>query len=99
MIDTTPLFAMFSAALCRGLIEARGGQAVKRAETAFSAALCRGLIEAARQGGETETERSFSAALCRGLIEAGRWCCEWRPPRGRFPRLYAAASLKLCGRT
>ena len=39
--------------------------------------------------------RSFSAALCRGLIEAfaGRWPAP--APRTRFPRLYAAASLKL----
>ena len=35
----------------------------------------------------------FSAALCRGLIEA--WCPDMatEAPR-RFPRLYAAASLK-----
>ena len=63
---------------------------------AFSAALCRGLIEAQvfQQRFERE-EPQFSAALCRGLIEA-------TPAIGRtamrstgFPRLYAAASLKL----
>ena len=109
----------FSAALCRGLIEAliiyslspkwccsfprlyaaaslkhdlpRVQQAFHRR---FSAALCRGLIEAAigrdRRGGPA----AFSAALCRGLIEAQRLALEHRLRPGRFPRLYAAASLK-----
>ena len=62
----------------------------------FSAALCRGLIEARRRWLPGTLHRPmFSAALCRGLIEAGgchrmrRWW-SWS-----FPRLYAAASLKL----
>ena len=36
----------------------------------------------------------FSAALCRGLIEAVRIARGFRCRRLRFPRLYAAASLK-----
>ena len=36
----------FSAALCRGLIEAMNVEVRSRAEVEFSAALCRGLIEA-----------------------------------------------------
>ena len=60
----------------------------------FSAALCRGLIEASRLRSSPREGYRFSAALCRGLIEARRSVprCSWRSPR--FPRLYAAASLK-----
>ena len=44
--------AQFSAALCRGLIEARQERGRKsRPWSAFSAALCRGLIEAPASGG------------------------------------------------
>ena len=39
----------FSAALCRGLIEAPAAAAMSAAMSAFSAALCRGLIEAPRR--------------------------------------------------
>ena len=43
--------AGFSAALCRGLIEATGSHADSiRAKLPFSAALCRGLIEAGAPG-------------------------------------------------
>ena len=68
----------FSAALCRGLIEARGGRRTDSARSpAFSAALCRGLIEATLRGqAARRQEYLFSAALCRGLIEA------MRPPPG-----------------
>ena len=64
----------------------------------FSAALCRGLIEAGRLSRACAVEVGrFSAALCRGLIEAT--CAHPEPSRGAgsFPRLYAAASLKLEG--
>ena len=61
---------------------------------AFSAALCRGLIEETSSSRPLDAGGPFSAALCRGLIEE-------RDARGRrvastprFPRLYAAASLK-----
>ena len=133
----------FSAALCRGLIEASFARGMTRRPEVFSAALCRGLIEAARAGMFTclrangfprlyaaaslkhppaldveGRQAPFSAALCRGLIEArtrasGDICCapfsaalcrglieamcpggRHPHPRRRFPRLYAAASLK-----
>ena len=60
----------------------------------FSAALCRGLIEACyyRQG--RPPRPAFSAALCRGLIEAKSMLLKVCPGSTRFPRLYAAASLK-----
>ena len=62
---------LFSAALCRGLIEEAG----LRHRATFSAALCRGLIEAWPCGAtgasfSAATNTAFSAALCRGLIEA-----------------------------
>ena len=61
----------------------------------FSAALCRGLIEApATRTSESRRACWFSAALCRGLIEARCLRCRCSGPRSRFPRLYAAASLK-----
>ena len=63
----------------------------------FSAALCRGLIEAVNGVGDRGGDHSFSAALCRGLIEATgqeMWMAE---ELRSFPRLYAAASLKLSG--
>ena len=37
----------------------------------------------------------FSAALCRGLIEAAIFMPFMFSPKACFPRLYAAASLKL----
>ena len=112
--------AGFSAALCRGLIEAGAGGGPSRGRRSFSAALCRGLIEAASASPRRRMRYGFSAALCRGLIEArccpsatmrGRWAFSAALCRGlieagvtfipvgdtstRFPRLYAAASLKL----
>ena len=86
----------FSAALCRGLIEARWPARSRRPGGRFSAALCRGLIEAPpAPAPRSSAARTFSAALCRGLIEAPTstsWCVIRTPG---FPRLYAAASLKL----
>ena len=61
----------------------------------FSAALCRGLIEATMRGLVTTGGSPFSAALCRGLIEATRRNATCSSNPRRFPRLYAAASLKL----
>ena len=60
----------FSAALCRGLIEANDEDGAGRARCTFSAALCRGLIEAPQSGSRQIVQLRFSAALCRGLIEA-----------------------------
>ena len=111
---------MFSAALCRGLIEAfarcrpesRGGASFPRLYAAaslkpyrhiygddwmdlFSAALCRGLIEAWPSTACASLRFSFSAALCRGLIEAPSRARRSAASSRCFPRLYAAASLKL----
>ena len=62
----------------------------------FSAALCRGLIEAMiGRVGAVQGAPGFSAALCRGLIEAPSLSCTMSESAKRFPRLYAAASLKL----
>ena len=85
--------APFSAALCRGLIEARVPRAIWWEMSAFSAALCRGLIEAGGNQRALLPYQRFSAALCRGLIEATK-VHSTRPRPRRFPRLYAAASLK-----
>ena len=63
-------------------------------ENSFSAALCRGLIEATIMDVGAATGAWFSAALCRGLIEASRSRCVSNGVSRRFPRLYAAASLK-----
>ena len=61
----------------------------------FSAALCRGLIEAMPPAPAPRVRhRGFSAALCRGLIEAGGSSAGSCRRGLRFPRLYAAASLK-----
>ena len=63
-------------------------------EELFSAALCRGLIEALESHVRRSGRNSFSAALCRGLIEARRRAKTSSTASRRFPRLYAAASLK-----
>ena len=85
----------FSAALCRGLIEATRQAEPQMNDPMFSAALCRGLIEATRcRSRFASTLTGFSAALCRGLIEARAVCGRYGPSVGSFPRLYAAASLK-----
>ena len=62
----------------------------------FSAALCRGLIEAQWVRWKYSLDTPwFSAALCRGLIEALGTTRSREPAPPGFPRLYAAASLKL----
>ena len=80
----------FSAALCRGL-EARDRVDAVNRRLPFSAALCRGLIEATSFSGTVEVELATTAALCRGLT---RPRCTLSIAACRFPRLYAAASLK-----
>ena len=88
---------MFSAALCRSLIEAWRPPSGCRSTRSFSAALCRSLIEACGCRAGPVSLPLFSAALCRSLIEAapGSSLLLWSWPR--FLRLYAAASLKLRG--
>ena len=85
----------FSAALCRGLIEASLGEGASvTVEVRFprlyaAASLKRENLEAIAM-----TIQAFSAALCRGLIEAWEVSPDISRDSGRFPRLYAAASLK-----
>ena len=88
--------AEYSAALCRGLIEATDGSGVvARPRAPYSAALCRGLIEAVcnsrliRMAG-ARIPRLYAAASLKHEHAIGL-------PIGvldRIPRLYAAASLK-----
>ena len=51
MSSIRPSVSAFSAALCRGLIEASGPGGWIGSDRLFSAALCRGLIEASLQKG------------------------------------------------
>ncbi len=62
----------YSAALRRGLIEAREEDHEKYVRALYSAALRRGLIEAARGMPIRRCLSWYSAALRRGLIEARR---------------------------
>ena len=85
----------YSAALCRGLIEASCSTGVRCPHVTYSAALCRGLIEARSHGwNSTRQPFRYSAALCRGLIEAPPCGSARGPPPRCILRLYAAASLK-----
>ena len=86
--------ALYSAALCRGLIEANrppGRQDVRvRIPRLYAAASLKHAAPVAGLG----DHGWYSAALCRGLIEAAHLAA-WRALRARgIPRLYAAASLK-----
>ena len=84
----------YSAALCRGLIEAASVGVTAISEIAkYSAALCRGLIEASRMSSRvlmaSRIPRLYAAASLKRLT----------PPQSvdrqiSIPRLYAAASLK-----
>ena len=81
----------YSAALCRGLIEAPRRRVAGETTAGYSAALCRGLIEAsAGLRREAVTPGRYSAALCRGLIEASENASpttDHRPVfRGSMPR-------------
>ena len=92
--EDTDLRHVFSAALCRGLIEACWGRRSRGRPSRFSAALCRGLIEAPRgwlhRGSSSRCfPRLYAAASLKRPLET-----DVRIGRGGFPRLYAAASLK-----
>ena len=80
-------------------LKRHGGDDGDHVSHLFSAALCRGLIEAWRPSSRPAEDKKamFSAALCRGLIEARTMVSVPIPTRARFPRLYAAASLKQLG--
>ena len=84
----------FSAALCRGLIEATCPDKVVQRQGAFSAALCRGLIEAMSADRSCPpTTRCFPRLYAAASLKPGNR----KDPQTRelrFPRLYAAASLK-----
>ena len=54
----------YSAALCRGLIEATPPTTTTRRPPSYSAALCRGLIEASRPGRAVTT----SSSVFRGFM-------------------------------
>ena len=85
----------FSAAIRRGLIEAIDCSCGSPLDTGFSAAIRRGLIEAmARMPACAIRRIVFSAAIRRGLIEAIDAGLRGSPQRRRFPRRFAAASLK-----
>ena len=87
---------MYSAALCRGLIEAAWLESSPGRELpAYSAALCRGLIEADPNAGATSKvtmriPRLYAAASLKlETVSLGGSVSD-----SRIPRLYAAASLK-----
>ena len=62
----------FSAALCRGLIEARSRAAPPMGRAGrFPRLYAAASLKHARARGADVAELRFSAALCRGLIEAG----------------------------
>ena len=89
----------FSAALCRGLIEAVSDQQLAvGGHLGFPRLYAAASLKrsAARRAGRRRG--GFSAALCRGLIEASQWSAAVCRFLKRFPRLYAAASLKLHAR-
>ena len=86
----------FSAALCRGLIEALSpSDAPKLSQRSFPRLYAAASLKPQLPAAEVPRARGFSAALCRGLIEAIPWRLMPLTPGWRFPRLYAAASLKL----
>ena len=88
----------YSAALCRGLIEADAAGRWRRVDgmTSYSAALCRGLIEASRVRTMVRLRnqcipRLYAAA---SLKHRGAGATPAIRSDGSIPRLYAAASLK-----
>ena len=87
----------YSAALCRGLIEATSYKLWWLVGILYSAALCRGLIEAPTKRRDTRGNwripRLYAAAsLKRHVVTSLRY------DSISIPRLYAAASLKQRGR-
>ena len=90
-----PAVLGYSAALCRGLIEAARmvSGALYWRRRGYSAALCRGLIEAYlsgyARGGIDGIPRLYAAASLKRLAPDRMGYGAWR-----IPRLYAAASLK-----
>ena len=86
--------SMYSAALCRGLIEASMRHATIQVAPPYSAALCRGLIEARIRFSPYllrthRIPRLYAAASLKPVIAVLEQLGDVR-----IPRLYAAASLK-----
>ena len=85
----------FSAALCRGLIEAMRPLLVSfKRPMGFPRLYAAASLKRAHRGALFSVPCRFSAALCRGLIEARTGSRRSTTTRACFPRLYAAASLK-----
>ena len=86
----------FSAALCRGLIEAiRIWNLDGTGTGTFSAALCRGLIEAFyATPGEFLAVWGFPRLYAAASLKRYKNLDDLRARIAGFPRLYAAASLK-----
>ena len=85
----------FSAALCRGLIEARITSAPSApCSRRFPRLYVAASLKPARGRSRERAAREFSAALCRGLIEAAQAADNGPIDTVGFPRLYVAASLK-----
>ena len=82
-----------SAAIRRGLIEAAAASAHVAVVAVISAAIRRGLIEATFATMLSPEMAVISAAIRRGLIEAPAPRSR-QPGERRFPRPFAAASLK-----
>ena len=85
---------MFSAALCRGLIEADGRGDTRVARAGFPRLYAAASLKQSVRAYVRALLSMFSAALCRGLIEAILHAWSQMEILHRFPRLYAAASLK-----
>ena len=85
---------VFSAALCRGLIEAAGRGSTSRRGEGFPRLYAAASLKPSASTPLFRYSATFSAALCRGLIEAACLLGVRRALPSRFPRLYAAASLK-----
>ena len=88
-------YTLFSAAICRGLIEAsllneRSPTRVLRFPRLYAAASLKRPV----RDRCIAVIQVFSAAICRGLIEASTSGRIRRRSPYRFPRLYAAAPLK-----
>jgi len=86
--------ARLSAAIRRGLIEARPRNSSGSVARKLSAAIRRGLIEAGTPTPSPAVPNRLSAAIRRGLIEA-RFSTTGPPLPLCYPRRFAAALLKL----
>ena len=85
----------YSAALCRGLIEALETLCqIITTEEGIPRLYAAASLKRGSRRRHALRRRLYSAALCRGLIEALDSDQRLRTRSRRIPRLYAAASLK-----